>query len=156
VHLEEVRSLLRTEVTAVDHSVEKANEWLQQLASELGKPGDRRHAFRVLRAFFHTLRDRLPMETTAHLAAQLPDLLRGVYYEGWRPSRVPMTYHDNATFLDLVAADAGLAGETEAAYAVEAASRVLRRHVTAGELADVRAVLPPSIAVYLTDESERS
>jgi len=148
--------LLRTEVTAVDHSVEKANEWLQQLASELGKPGDRRHAFRVLRAFLHTLRDRLPVETTAHLAAQLPELLRGVYYERWRPSRVPMTYQDSATFLDLVAADAGLAGETEVANAVKAASRVLRLHVTAGELADVRAVLPPSIAVYLTDEDERS
>ena len=146
--------MLRTEVTAVDHSVEKADEWLQQLASEFGKPGDRRHAFRVLRAFLHTLRDRLPVETTAHLAAQLPE--RGVYYERWRPSRVPMTYQDSATFLDLVAADAGLAGETEVANAVKAASRVLRLHVTAGEFADVWAVLPPGLAVYLTNKDERS
>lgn len=142
----------KTEVGAVDHSVEKTNQWLEQLAGELGKPGDRTYAFRVLRAFLHTLRDRLPLEESAHLAAQLPELLRGVYYESWRPSRTPLTYHDSGTFLDLVADEALLAGETEAGYAVEAAARVLRQHVTPGELADVRAVLPSSIAVYLEGE----
>ena len=139
----------KTDVGAVDRSVEKTNLWLEQLAEELGRPADRAYAFRVLRAFLHTLRDRLPVEESAHLAAQLPELIRGVYYEGWRPSRTPLTYHDSATFLDLVAGEALLAGETEAGYAVEATARVLRRHVTTGELADVRAVLPPSIAGYL-------
>jgi uncharacterized protein (DUF2267 family) len=151
----EVGAVPKTEVGAVDHSVEKTNRWLDQLARELGKPGDRTYAFRVLRAFLHTLRDRLPLEESAHLAAQLPELLRGVYYEGWRPSRTPLTYHDGATFLDLVADEALLAGETEAGYAVEAAARVLRRHVTPGELDDVRAVLPSPIAVYLADEGEK-
>jgi uncharacterized protein (DUF2267 family) len=141
-----------TEVSAIEHSVEKTHEWLDQLAAELGKPTDRRYAYRVLRAFFHTVRDRLPVEETAHLAAQLPELLRGVYYEGWRPSTVPMTYHDTETFLVLLGAEALLAGETEASYAADAAGRVLRRHVTPGELANVRAVLPPGIAAFLADE----
>ncbi len=144
--------MLKTDIGAVDHSVEKTNQWLEQLGGELGKPEDRKYAFRVLRAFLHTLRDRLPVEESAQLAAQLPELLRGVYYEGWRPSRTPLTYHDSATFLSLVAGEALLGGETEAAYAVEATARVLRMHVSPGELDDVRAVLPSSIAVYLEGE----
>lgn len=108
-----------------------------------------RYAFRVLRAFLHTLRDRLPVEEAVHLAAQLPALLRGLYYEGWRPSETPAKYHDATTFLDHVAREAGLGGETEAAYGSEAAARVLARHVTEGELAKVRAVLPTDIATFL-------
>jgi uncharacterized protein (DUF2267 family) len=137
------------EVTAVDQSVVKTNEWLRELAVELGRPQDRRYAFRVLRAFLHTLRNRLPVDEAAHLAAQLPELLRGVYYEGWRPSDAPIRYHDKAAFLDHMADEALLAGETEAAYAAEAAARVLALHVTAGEVSKVRAVLPAAIAVFL-------
>jgi len=138
-----------TEVSVIDGSVVKTNEWLRQLATELGKPADRRYAFQVLRGFLHTLRNRLPVDEAVHLAAQLTALLRGVYYEGWRPSEAPEKYHDAATFLDHVAREASLAGETEAAYGSEAAARVLARHVTEGELAKVRAVLPAAIAAFL-------
>jgi len=43
-------------------------------------------------AWLHTLRDRLTVEASAHFAAQLPDLIRGVYYAGWNPSAVPQKY----------------------------------------------------------------
>jgi uncharacterized protein (DUF2267 family) len=138
------------DVGAVDRSIEKTNEWLNQLSSELGKPDDRRYAFRVLRAFLHTLRDRLPVNESADLAAQLPVLLRGVYFDGWRPSKVPLKYHDIASFLDELAREAGLTGRTEAAYAAEATARVLGRHVSDGELRDVRAALPAGIGDLLT------
>ena len=37
----------------------------------------------------HTLRDRLTVDVAAKLAAQLPTLIRGIYYEDWDPSRTP-------------------------------------------------------------------
>jgi uncharacterized protein (DUF2267 family) len=37
----------------------------------------------------HTLRDRLGPANAVHLAAQLPMLLRGAYYENWRLSETP-------------------------------------------------------------------
>ena len=43
---------------------------------------DRQDAYRAVRGVLHTLRDRLPVEESAQLAAQLPTLLRGVFYEG--------------------------------------------------------------------------
>jgi len=141
-----------SDVAAIDRSVAKTEEWLRQLAAELGRPDDRRYAYRVLRAFLHALRDRLPVDGAAHLAAQLPELLRGVYYEGWRPSRTPEHYRDLAPFLGRIARDAGLSGHTEAVSCAEAAACVLRLHVTAGELRKVRAALPTAVADILADE----
>jgi uncharacterized protein (DUF2267 family) len=138
-----------TEVTLIEESAQKTHLLLRELAEELGRSGDEKYAMRVLRGVLHTLRDRLPVEETAHLAAQLPELVRGIYYEEWRPARVPLDYHDVETFLDHVAAEAHLAGETEAAYGVEAATRVLGRHLSKGELGHVATALPPRIAAMI-------
>ncbi len=136
------------EPSIIERSVEKAHIWLDEVAGQLGTD-DRHQAYRVLRAYLHALRDRLTVDESAQLAAQLPDLIRGIYYEGWNPSSTPVKYHGFADFLDRVAADAELDGETSASYAVSAAAGVLRRHVSAGEIDDVRAQLPEDLLPIL-------
>ena len=131
-------------VEIIDRSVEKTHLWLNELAAELGTD-DRRYAYRTLRAVLHALRDRLTVDETAQLAAQLPELIRGIYYEGWDPSRTPATYHDSKPFLDRIAAEAMLAGESEASFAAEAVMDLLRHHVSAGELEQVLGMLPPKV-----------
>jgi uncharacterized protein (DUF2267 family) len=126
-----------------ERTVHVTNAWLADAADELG--ADRREAYRGVRAVLHTLRDRLPVSESAQLAAQLPMLLRGVFYEGWRPAATPERYHDVATFLDRVTANGSLAGHTEASLATAATMAMLRAHVSAGELADVLADLPGPI-----------
>jgi len=138
-----------SDLSAIDRSTEKANIWVDELADELGTE-DRQYAYRILRAFLHTLRDRLTLQETAQLAAQLPQLIRGIYYEGWNPSHTPAQYHDVKSFLDHVAAEAAMHGDTEASVATAAASRVLRTHVSSGEIDDVLAVLPAEIRALLT------
>lgn len=68
-----------------------AHEWLAAISEALGTQ-DRRYTYRTLRAWLHALRDRLTVEAAAHFAAQLPELLRGTYYDGWVPSRVPVRF----------------------------------------------------------------
>lgn len=134
-----------TEPSIIARSVEKTNVWLDELAAELGTD-DRKAAYEVLRAFLHALRDRLTVNESAQLAAQLPELIRGIYYEGWQPAKTPERYGDVDTFLEHVVQEAPrLHGETEASVAASAAARVLRNHVSAGELEDVLAVLPPGV-----------
>lgn len=132
----------------IERSVETTHVWLKELAAELGDE-DRRNAYRALRAVLHALRDRLPVDTAAKFAAQLPTLIRGIYYEEWDPSRTPLPIHDADAFLDRVAREGHMAGETEASVAVTAVTRVLRRHVTGGEMDALLAVLPDGLKVLL-------
>jgi uncharacterized protein (DUF2267 family) len=130
-----------TQPSIIQHSVEKTHIWLNEIAEEFGDH-DQQYAYRALRAVLHTLRDRLPVDVAAKLAAQLPTLIRGIYYEDWDPSRTPVPIHDVGTFLDHVAEEGRMAGETEASIAVTAVARVLRAHVSPGEIDEILAVLP--------------
>lgn len=132
----------------IERSVEKTHIWLKEIAEELGSD-DRHYAYRALRAVLHTLRDRLPVDVAAKLAAQLPTLIRGIYYEDWDPRRTPLPIHDVDAFLDRIAHEGRLAGETEASLAVAAVTKTMQRHLTAGELDDVLAVLPDRLKTLL-------
>ena len=72
----------------IESSSQKTHEWLNQVA-ELARL-EKRDAYKVLRAVLQTVRDRLPMNDTVHFAAQLPMFLRGLFYEGWEPAKVPI------------------------------------------------------------------
>lgn len=137
-----------SQVDLIDKTVEKTNIWLNELAEGLGTD-DRQAAYRVLRAYLHAVRDRLMVNEAAQLAAQLPELIRGIYYEGWVPARTPVNYRTVDEFLDRVAAEAQLPGETQASYACSAAARVLRRHVSQGEIDDVVSVFPEEMRPVL-------
>ena len=143
--------ITRSRVDIIDRSVEKAHIWVNDVAEELSTE-DSHHAYRVLRAFLHALRDHLTVDEAAKLAAQLPIFVRGVFYEGWDPSRTPEHARDIESFLTGIAAEARLAGETEASFAATAASRVLRRHVSAGEGDSVLNALPQHLRELLGAE----
>jgi uncharacterized protein (DUF2267 family) len=130
-------------VTALARSVQKTNEWLADLAGELGADEDK--AWRVLRAYLQVLRDRLTVDEGAQLAAQLPQVLRGVFYEGFDPGRQPQPVRDANEFLARLADRAQLSDTARAALAAAATTRVLQRHLTRGELDDVLAQLPAEI-----------
>jgi uncharacterized protein (DUF2267 family) len=136
-----------TQVDAIERSVRKTNQWLHELAAELDT--DERIAWRVLRAYLHVLRDRLTMDEGAHLAAQLPHLLRGVFYEGFDPGHQPERIRDRDVFLARLAHRAQLTDTGEAATAAVGVTRLLRRHITHGELEDVLAQLPTEIREVL-------
>jgi uncharacterized protein (DUF2267 family) len=137
-----------TSVDTVERNVHKTNEWLKELAGELGVQ-DKETAWRILRAYLQVLRDRLTVEEAAQFAAQLPDLLRGVFYEGFDPSRQPEKIRDRETFLARFAERALLGDPDEAAPAVAAVTRVLRRHISEGEFEDALSQLPKEIRLAL-------
>lgn len=129
------------------HAEATAREWLGAVADSMGT-GDHRYAYRALRAWLHVVRDRLTPETAAHLGAQLPELLRGVFYEGWNPSRVPARY-DTAHFVAHYAEEAGIAPADVAATTVEV-SEALRARFSPGQFEHVSAQLPRPLRALLT------
>ncbi len=73
----------------LDSTLQKTHQWIDAIA--LDSHTDRHTAYQALRAVLQTLRDRLPTQEAAHFSAQLPLLIRGIFYEGYRPSEVPIT-----------------------------------------------------------------
>ena len=68
-----------------DKTLQTTHVWLNELCDEIGP--DRQLAWHVLGAVLRAVRDRLPVDLAAHLDSQLPLLLRGTYYDQFRPSR---------------------------------------------------------------------
>jgi uncharacterized protein (DUF2267 family) len=132
-----------TGLSAFDVTVEKTNLWLKEIAAELGTD-DRHRAYLALRQTLHALRDRLPIDEAAELGAQLPMLVRGFYYEGWRPSTVPHHVRSKQEFLAQIAA-AFHDDALDAEPIVRAVLKVVDRHITRGEAAGVKHVLPSPI-----------
>jgi len=133
-----------TGLATFDTTVKTTNIWLDELMQELHW-SDRHKAYHALRTVLHALRDRMPVNEAVHLGAQLPMLVRGLYYEGWHPAGKPVKERSRDEFLTHIT-DAFLfdvnADSKEIACAV---LRVLARHVTAGEIDDVKHVLPAGI-----------
>jgi uncharacterized protein (DUF2267 family) len=102
---------------------------------------------RVLRAWLHCLRDRLSVEVAAHFAAQLPELLRGVFYDGWNPSRVPQTY-DRAGYVSRFAHEARVR-DSDVVKAARIASAMAGRHMSAGVVAEAFGLLPAGLRELL-------
>jgi uncharacterized protein (DUF2267 family) len=131
-----------TGISSLDQSIGKANAWLARIADEFGTE-DRRLAYRALRAWLHALRDRLTVTIAAHFAAQLPELLRGVFYDGWSPSRVPVKFGPRE-YVQRFARDAGI-HDTDVPRAASAVTRAVRRHMPGGALDEALHTLPPDL-----------
>ncbi len=135
------------QIGVIERTVVKTDEWLDRLGEELGVE-DRQHAYLVLRAVLHALRDRIGPEVSVHLAAQLPLLVRGIFYEGWDPGSTPakLTLDE---FISRVEREASLSSMAEAASATRAMLQVLWDEFAPGTMDHVVAVLPDEFAVVL-------
>ncbi|WP_197320144.1 DUF2267 domain-containing protein [Saccharomonospora sp. NB11] len=116
-----------------------AHEWLAGIGEALGTR-DRRYTYRVLRAWLHALRDRLTVEGAAHFAAQLPELLRGTFYDGWKPSKVPLRF-DCDDCIDRISAEAGIR-RGDVRRAVRGVSEGMREQLSPGSLEHTLEHLP--------------
>jgi len=76
----------------LDRTVHDTNRWLHEIATQLGDEDARKPAYHTLRAVLFALRDRTSADLAADFSAQLPLLVRGIFYEGYRPADQPKHY----------------------------------------------------------------
>ncbi len=132
-----------------DTTVDKTNRLLHDIEREFGWPKTRRNrSYAALRAVLHALRDRLPVDESAQLAAQLPMLVRGIYYDGWDPSRVPVKMH-RAEFEARVRQECPFEVEGGTERLITVVLDALKRFGTAAEWADVKANMPKQLAAAM-------
>jgi uncharacterized protein (DUF2267 family) len=127
-----------------DKANEKANLWIKDMMAELHTE-DPHQALAALRAGLHALRDRLGVEEAAQLSAQMPLLIRGLFFENWHPAGKPLRIRHPNDFLALVIANYAPRTDAYADQIIGALFRVLSKHISVGELTDVVMSLPGTL-----------
>lgn len=133
-----------TGLEGIDQAVQQAHVWINEVEKRLDWDSKPR-AYRLLRAVLHALRDHLQVNEAADLGAQLPILIRGLYYEQWRPAKTPVKERNLQSFLDRIDALFKPDPIADTAKAASAVLALLSEKVSGGEIDDVRNALPKAI-----------
>ena len=141
---------MSTGLDTFDKTVQESNLWLKDLMERLGTY-DRHHAYSTLRAVLHALRDRIGAENAAHLGAQLPMLLRGLYYEGWDPTGKPTKERHEAAFLAHIARELPRADEGEVEQGTFAVFDVLSKRIDRGAAVKLAGMFPQDLRKFWPD-----
>lgn len=134
-----------TKAAVLDTSLQRTHEWLHEIGRGLGFDNERA-AYAALRATLHAVRDRLPVELVAHLGAELPMLVRGIYYDGWHPSAAKLKAAHAEDFCESMRRE--LTGHDELQH-VETVARtvlgIIDQRVEPGQIDHVLAALPERV-----------
>jgi uncharacterized protein (DUF2267 family) len=125
-----------------DKTLQTTHIWLDEIQTEIGP--DRQVAWKVLSVVLHKLRDRLPVQLAVHLGAELPLLVRGVYYDQFQPQKQPTDW-DKDEFVAEVQRWLSDIRPVNAEAAVGAVFGVLSHHVPGGMIDKVRHALPGNL-----------
>ena len=137
-----------------DKTIQTTNIWLDDIMDVIG-PG-RHTAWHVLGATLRALRDRLTVDQAAHLGAQLPILIRGLYYDQWHPAAMPSRERKLDDFLAHVGDGLRDTRPVNLREAVETVFRVLASHIAKGQADKVAGELPAEIRALWPSEAQRA
>lgn len=132
-------------ISTINKAVQDAHEWLKDLAARGGFANEEQ-AYSGLRAVLHALRDRLTVDEAVDVSAQLPLFVRGVYFEGWRPSLAPNAEKTKAEFFASVEDSLRNASERiDVQQATHSVFGLLVERLDEGQIRHIKSVLPKEI-----------
>lgn len=130
-------------ISLFPQAAQQAQQWVNELADDLN--WNERRAYHLLRAVLHAVRDWLSPEEMTDLAAQLPVLVRGIYFEGWKPAETPVWERKKEDFIRRVEEAFSDEPLNDPDGAVAAVFHLLERHVSHGEIVQVRNSMKKSL-----------
>jgi uncharacterized protein (DUF2267 family) len=126
-----------------DKTLQTTHIWLNEIGEQLIP--DRQLSWRVLGVVLRTVRDRLPTDLSAHLGAELPLLVRGAYYDQFRPSAQPVDLRDLESFVQRISLELSDARPVDARDALRAVLATLSRHIPRGQIDKIQQSLPRDV-----------
>jgi uncharacterized protein (DUF2267 family) len=132
-----------SEIQELSIAVKAVDDWIEDLQRRLGWH-DREKVYRALLAALHGLRDSLVRDEAVYVGAQLPPLLRGLYYDGWHPGARRAT-RSRTAFLERVHEGVHRDPGVDAEEVVRAVFALLAARLPAAEVDDAKAATPRSL-----------
>jgi len=142
-----------TGLDVFDKTIQTTNIWLDEVMQDIGP--DRQVAWKVLSTVLHKLRDRLPVDLAAHLGAELPLLVRGVYYDQFQPAKQPTKCNTLEEFCMEVDKWLRDTRPVDPRLATLSVFGVLTRHIPEGQIIKVQDALPRDIRQVWVGMTER-
>jgi len=126
-------------------TIQETSLWLDSLIEKAGIWNDKDFAWKLLGATLHALRDRLQPEAAIHFGAQLPMLVRGLYYEHWVVDPARIRERHKAQFLDHVSQELPAGTTADPEGTVRAVFGVMRDKIDPGEIAKLSRQMPKEL-----------
>jgi uncharacterized protein (DUF2267 family) len=143
-----------------DQFLEKGNEFLKEVARELGVPDDTDQAYRIMTSVLHTVRETISPEESLHLISQLPMMIKGVYVNGWH-LKPKNRLRSSREFFECLrqqnprTATEDFGDDTQAKLKTQSVLKVVKNHVATGEIQDILDQLPMELAeMWITQTRE--
>jgi uncharacterized protein (DUF2267 family) len=142
-----------------DQFVEKGNQFLKEVATELGAPGDTEQAYRVMSSVFQTVRETISPQESLHLISQLPMFIKAVYVNGWhiKPKnkiRTTKEFFECLREQSPRTAMEDFGSDDDAKFKTQAVLKVVKNHVDIGEIQDILDQLPMELAALWITQTE--
>lgn len=127
----------------IERAYQDAERWLIEVAERLERPDDLHGAYHALRCVLHTVRDNLIPDEAMDMAMQLPVLVRGVYFEGYRLAGRPVAQRTLDAFLESVGTclESGAPDDLDPERCARAVFATLNKHLDPGQVDHVRGML---------------
>jgi uncharacterized protein (DUF2267 family) len=131
-----------------------AIELLNTVAQELNTD-DNNKAGRIFRAVLHAIRDRLPVNDAVHFSAALPIIWKGIYFDQYDPTIVPITIRSREDWINYIrsknafAANNDFQQDNEITDAFKGVFAALQKRMPEGQLQQVRDALSQEIQELL-------
>lgn len=132
----------------LEKSTQKTNQILNYIEERYGWGEHRNYSYAALRAVLHTLRDRLPLEVAVGFGAQLPTFVRGVYYEGWNPSKTPQKM-DREEFLNVIRNQLPFSFEGGLEELIDTVIEAVVEIIDPAEMEKIKKILPKDLKELL-------
>jgi uncharacterized protein (DUF2267 family) len=134
-----------TGLDVFDETIQTTHIWLDELMKDEAIGPDKNLAWHVLGAVLRAIRDRLPVDLAAHFGSQLPILVRGTYYDQFRPADLPSRERSLEGFLDGIGRELAMSRPVNLRNATRAVFAIISHHVNRGQIDKVRESLPDEV-----------
>ena len=124
-----------------------ANKFVSEVSQELGNDGNHQASIRIMTSVLHSIRDLLTVEGSLHLISQLPLIIKGIYVSGWHLGTKEKIKDKDQLIENMLLQNTrtgpnDFGTDEKALHNLMGIIRVLQRHVSPGEINDIKAQFP--------------